>query len=89
VARLRCDQRVARSSVDGGGCNNGAVSLPRRPRADADGPSVPAADASRGATAPAAGGMTRPGRLTKQVVFLMLIGWLVLVILVVVLISVT
>jgi hypothetical protein len=33
--------------------------------------------------------MTRPGRLTKQVVFLMLIGWLVLVILVVVLVSVT
>jgi hypothetical protein len=32
---------------------------------------------------------TRRGRLTKQVVFMMLIGWLVLVLLVVVLISAT
>jgi hypothetical protein len=44
---------------------------------------MPAADAR------AAGGVARPGRLTKQVVFFMLIGWLVLVILAVVLISVT
>ena len=52
-------------------------------------PSVPAFGAAPEATVPAAGAVARPGRLTKQVVFLMLIGWLVLVILAVVLISVT
>ena len=83
-----CGQRAARSLVDGGGCNNGAVSSPRRP--------APRQMCRRcrlqallRRLLPAAAAVARPGRLTKQVVFLMLIGWLVLVILVVVLISVT
>jgi hypothetical protein len=89
-----CGRQAAHSLVDGGGCNNGAVSSPRRPRPEADVPSVPASDvapeaAMPAAGVPAAGGVARPGRLTKQVVFFMLIGWLVLVILAVVLISVT
>jgi hypothetical protein len=59
------------------------VTSPRRPRHDGD-PARPQA----GSPAPA-NRAAQQGRLTKQVVFLMLIGWLVVVVLVVVLISVT
>jgi hypothetical protein len=64
--------------------DNGVVSSEHRPDEQVEAP----ADATVSSALPA-NSAARQGRLTKQVVFLMLIGWLVAVILVVVLISVT
>lgn len=65
-----------------------AVRPSHRPGRGAGEPSQAPADvASPKGDVPERPGDGRPGRLTKQVVFLMLIGWLVLVILVVVLVS--
>jgi hypothetical protein len=64
-------------------CQNGTVTSPRRPRKEGEAPSPPVE------VPPTASSAARQSRLTKQVVFLMLIGWLVVVVLVVVLLSVT